>query len=676
MKKVLILFILVLAIAKFGYCTDNQSIEIKNNQTASDKKTEKDNDSSLQSKDKPDNEVVVIATRLATPTKEIGSSVSVIDSKQIEQKKKSFVTELLSGEPGINVVSSGGAGQPASVFIRGAKSEHTLVLLDGIELNDPFNPGRTFDFGQLETTNIDRIEVIRGSQSTLYGSDAIGGVVNIRTKKGSGKPKFYGFSEMGSFETFREGGGVSGGTDLYNYSFGVSRTDSKGFSAATHTKGNREEDGYKNTTLSTRFGVTPLDCLEFTNIIRYTDSEFELDDSGGRGGDDPNYYSYIKQYFMRNEGKLLLFDDMYEQIFGFSLSNYNRDLRDKSDPIDIYFSKYSYDSKIYKFDYQHNLYFPEFKVFDQKINNIFTAGLEHEKEAGRSKSMYDSFDWWTFSKVLSSSVTPRQEARIDSLFLQDKISIADTVFTTFGARWDEHSQFGTHPTIRIVPSVFVNQTGTKLKVSYGNGFKAPTLYQLFSDYGNRNLQPEESDSWETGFEQFFCNNKISFGTTYFQNNLKNLIDYDFGTSKYTNIAEATTKGIEFFANYNMITNLDLGFNYTYLNTKDLATRQNLLRRPKNSIGINTNYRFFDDKANINCEIKYVGGSFDNDFSTWPATRVRLKGYTLVNVTAKYAVTKNVEVFGKINNLLDNYYETVYGYENQPFSIYGGVKVEL
>lgn len=668
---------LIFLIPQSAYCSDNNSKTIGTNNFF-----EPDNESATSgssAKTGSKNDVVVIATRLATPKKEIGSSVSVIDSEKIEREKKDFVAQLLKGEPGINVVSNGGLGQQTSVFIRGAKSEHTLVLMDGIELNDPSNPGRTFDIGQLETTNIDRIEIIRGSQSTLYGSDAIGGVINIQTKKGSGELKLYGFSEMGSFETFREGGGVSGGTDLYNYSLGVTRTDSKGFSTASHTKGNREEDSYRNTTVSAKIGLTPLECLEFTNIIRYTDAQTELDGfdyTFGLPVDDPNYFSDIRQYFMRNEAKLLLFDDIYEQVFGFSLTDYDRDLRNKSDSTDPYFSKYSYNSNIYKFDYQHNLYFPEFNILNRKINNIFTAGLEHEKESSKSQSLYDSFDWWTFSKVMTKTRTPRQEARIDSVFLQDKISIADTVFTTFGVRWDEHSQFGTNPTIRVVPSVYINQTGTKFKTSYGTGFKAPTLFQLFSDYGNRQLEPEKSDSWETGIEQYLCENKICAGITYFENNFKNLIDFDSGTNRYKNIKEAETQGIEFFTNVNMIDNLDLGFNYTYLQSKDLSTRQTLIRRPKNSIGIDANYRFFEDKANINCELIYVGGSIDNDYSTWPATRVRLEGYTLVNLTAKYALTKNIEVYAKIHNLLDDYYETVLGYENQRFSIFGGVKVEL
>ncbi|MBM4308851.1 MAG: TonB-dependent receptor, partial [Deltaproteobacteria bacterium] len=154
--------------------------------------------------------IVVTATRIETPVEEIASSVTVISSQEVERKKKAYVLDLLREAPGINVARTGGPGKETAVFIRGANSEHTLVLIDGVEVNDSMSPGRSFDFANLTVDNVERIEILRGPQSTLYGSDAIGGVINIITKKGEGKPKFSLSAEGGSFTTFRETAGVSG----------------------------------------------------------------------------------------------------------------------------------------------------------------------------------------------------------------------------------------------------------------------------------------------------------------------------------------------------------------------------------------------------------------------------------------------------------------------------------
>jgi vitamin B12 transporter len=224
--------------------------------------------------------VVVTATKLETPVSEIASSVTVITAEEIENRQPTSALDVLRTVPGLDVVRQGGLGQQTSVFLRGGNSTHTLVLVDGIEMNDPANPGRSFDFATLGTDNIERIEIVRGPGSTLYGSDAIGGVINIITRKGSGKPTITLSAEGGSFETHQEKLSLSGGNDLWNYSLAASFIESNGISAADERYGNSERDGYDRTSVSSRIGITPTTNFDLDFFLRYFDSEADLETFG------------------------------------------------------------------------------------------------------------------------------------------------------------------------------------------------------------------------------------------------------------------------------------------------------------------------------------------------------------------------------------------------------------
>ncbi len=602
-------------------------------------------------------EVVVSATRIEIPVREAGSSVTVISGSQIEEQQKPTVPDVLRTVPGLDVVKRQGA---TSVFMRGAKSEHTLVLIDGIEMNDPISPGRAFDFSYLTVDNIERIEVIRGPQSTLYGSDAIGGVINIITKKGKGSPSGFVSAEAGSFHTFRERAGISGGNSFANYSLGISRLDTEGISAADRDDGNHEDDGLENTTVSGRVGLTPGESFGLDVILRWIDAEADIDNSGGPGGDDPNYTTETQQLYFRSQASLLLLDDLWEQKLGFSLTDYSREGQNDTDadhPDDL--SRDSYDGKIVKFDWQHDLYLHE--------TNTLTLGAETEAEKGRSdyysQSIYGPY----------SSTFDEETARTSSFYLQDRITLRDSLFTTLGVRVDDHNRFGTETTYRITTAYCINQSGTTIKGSYGTGFKAPTLYQLYSAYGDETLDPEESTGWDVGVEQTLFGERLKLSATYFSNDFDDLIDYDTGLWKYVNVAEALSHGIELVATLMPTDDLTIRAGYTYTDTQDKTTGEDLLLRARNRFGFNVNYRILN-KANINLDISHIGSRYDNDFSTWPATRVRLDPYTLVNLAASYCITGSVQLFSRVENLFDEEYEEVKGYGTAGFSVYGGLKV--
>ncbi len=607
-------------------------------------------------------EVVVTATRLKTPSRQIGSSITVITSKQIEEMQKSTLLDLLRDLPSLDVVQTGGHGGTTSVFIRGAKPGHTLILIDGIEMNDPISPDRSYNLANLTTDNIERIEIIRGPQSTLYGSDAIGGVINIITKKGRGKPGGFVSVKGGSFDTFRERAGLNGASGLINYSMEVSRLDTEGISSAGAKYGNQEKDGYRNTSISVRLGVTPVEDLDGDFILRYIDARADIDNTGGKGGDDPNSTLRSKELFLRAQARLIMLDGKYEQKLGFSLTDHDRNYNNDTDPghpSDL--SRSSYDGKTYSLDWQHNLYlYPA---------NTLTMGLEQKKEQGRS-DYYSESAWGPYTSRFEA-----KSARTTGYYAQDQVKLRGSWFTTLGIRLDDHSRFGTKTTYRITSAYLIRRTRTKIRGSYGTGFKSPSLFQLYSRYGDEDLKPEESTGWDAGVDQSFFHKRLTIGATYFHNSIDNMIEFDSGTSTYMNIDRAYTKGVELSISAQPYNDLTMRASYTHTETEDRTTGEGLLRRPKNKFAFDLNYHFLK-RGNLNLEFLYVGKRFDTDYSTFPATRVELDNYVLVNLAGSYQIVRNIQVTGRMENLLDQDYEEVKGYGTPGISGFAGIKVSF
>lgn len=607
--------------------------------------------------------IIVTATRTNQYYGELSSSTTVITAEDLKKSGKEMVVEALAEVPGLDVVQNGGVGKNASVFIRGANSEHTMVMIDGVEINDPMSPGRSFDFAHLTIDNIDRIEVIRGPQSTLYGSDAMGGVINIITIKGTGKPKFSIGAEGGSYNTYRESAGVRGGTKSVNYSLGISRFDSKGYSTAGEKYGNTEKDGYGNSSISARLGFNVFENFNIDFIARYTDAKNDLDNKSGEGGDDPNYTSHSKQFVFNTQADLSLLNGKWEQKIGFSFSNNDRDYQNDKDSLHPSDSLQSfYKGRILKIGWQNNLFLHK--------SNTLILGVEYENEKGESEYAWDSA-WGP-----GNNIFPEKSANTIGFYIQDNITVWEKLFVTLGLRSDHHNLFGSEVTYRIAPAYIFN-TNTKIKATYGTGFKAPSLYQLYAPatawgpIGNENLGPEKSKGWDIGVEQYLFENRLMFGVTYFQNEFENLIEFDWQKG-YVNISGAETSGIEIYISSRFNKRLTLSSSYTYTKTKDKETEEQLLRRPKNKFSLNLNY-CFGKKTNVNVNIIYVGKR--DDIYPYP-TRVEVDAYTLVNLRASYNITSSIQLFFKVDNLFDEDYEVVKGYGTAGLSAYAGLKLNL
>ncbi len=599
-------------------------------------------------------EVVVTATRIPTPVNEVASSMSVITAEDIERNQFRTVVEALQALPSLSVVRSGGPGKTTAIFSRGTNANQTLVLIDGIEINDPSTPDGRADVSSILLDNVERIEVLYGSQGTLYGSDAIGAVINVITKTGEGKPTVTAYAEGGSFTTLNQSASLRGGTALYNYSFNVQHLFSDGLSATTDEfappGAPNDDDEHENITLSARLGLNPTDNLELSFAGRYVETENELDLNVFPIQSDNDSDGESEQIFVRGDVKLSLFDGKTEHRLGAAYTRYDRLDRDDPDPINPldFLRDHNIGTKL-KFDLQNDFYLVD--------HHIFTLGLETEEESIDSSLVSQS----AFGPFNS---TADAEVRNKAVYFQDQVSYFDRLFGTVGVRVDDHETFGTEVTYRIAPAYLHLETATKIKGSYATGFRAPSLFQLFGSsisgfgvfVGNPNLKPEESDSWEVGFEQSLWDERLAFGATYFETEVTNLIEG--GATTNANIGEADLSGVEAFVTVNVTENLIASANYAYTRPKNADTDADLLRRPRHKAKFNIGFRPVE-KLTLSMEGVYVGKRFDVDAATF--ARIKTPEYFVLNLFAAYEINEMFQVFGRIENALDRDFEEPDGF---------------
>ena len=608
------------------------------------------------------NEIVVTATKTEIPLYTAGSSVSVISSKDIAIRQLKTVIDVLRQEPGISVIEQGGPGKLANIFMRGSNPNHTLVIVDGVTMNDASSPNNAFDFSSLNTNDIDRIEIVRGPQSTLYGSDALAGIINIITKQGSDKPQYSFSSEGGSNGYYRGNISALGKTGIFKYAITASRNGTEGISASSSRYGNIEKDGNRNNSFTSRFGVDFFAKTELDLIYKYSGAETKLDQSE-KFGDDPNYNYNTEEHLFSAGIKTSSFNDKWDQQFTASVIkrfSHSLDLVDAAHP---YLSSDSYNkAQRVKLSWQNNLRLIE--------NNLITFGIESQSETART-SYYSTGEWGPFD-----SLFPEQSIRTTGVYFQDQLNIANRFFASAGIRYDNNQKFGIVTTFRIAPAYFITETGTKFRMSYGTGFKAPSLFYLFDPmFGNPDLKPEKSRGWDIGIDQYFSNGLYNISLTYFNLELENMFGFD-SNYRTINIAEASSRGVEFSASVININNFSFNANYTYTLTKDEYNLspdfgKPLLRRPRDQISIVANYSF-DEKINLNLQFRYAAKRYDKDFSTFPVSRVTVPDYALINIGAGYKIFNYLELNARIENLFDKQYEEVLYYGTLGRSIYAGM----
>jgi vitamin B12 transporter len=602
-------------------------------------------------------EVVVTATRLETPNENVASSVTVITAREIEASGVKSVSEILNTVPGLDVFRLGGVGQQSSVLMRGADPAHLPVLVDGFAVNDPGSPKGTFNWAHMMVENIERIEVLRGPQSTLYGSDAMAGVINIITKRGEGALGATLELEAGSFETKSGRLVIDGGDDL-TYSLALSATDSEGISAAEEKDGNTEKDGYRNLSISGRMDVPVGIGGELSVTARMLDSESDLDEINGNTflfADDPNSKIEESQLFTGARLLLDLLGGRLEQSFGVSMADYERTYRNPPDASNPNDDLEKDDGVTIIANLQ--------STFDLGKGGLLTAGLDLEEDRVQSQADFSGFP---------INVDQHEVSRA-GVYLQEQISLGESVSLIAGGRLDDHDGFDDQFTYRVGTSIRMDG-GWRVRGTLATGFKAPTIYQLYnSSSGNPNLDAETSQGWDVGLEKGFDPLKGTVGVTWFGNSFEDLIDFSGFT--YFNVQEARTAGMEAFAELRPAEVLIVRLGYTVLDTEDVTTGEDLIRRPKKKMTLSANYRF-GEIGHLNLNGIFVGDRTDKDFSTWPAATVTLDSYTLINLAGSVALSDRFELTGRVENLLDEEYQEVFGYGTPGRSAYFGIRADL
>ena len=615
--------------------------------------------------------VVVTASRVPVPLKAVGGSITVIGAEELENRQPNFIGDVLQSVPGVDVSRSGGVGGFTQLRVRGAEANQLLVLIDGVEVNDA-TLGSEFDFAHLLNGEIERIEVLRGAQSGIWGADALAGVINVISKEGSGPPRVHGFAEAGSFGTVASGGSVSGGGDRYHFSLHGRYINSDGINNA---QTGDEEDGYENGSVSFRGGYRPHELVEFSGYVRHVASEREFDPAPFPVSVpvDGDRITDAEQTYARLQTSVELFDGRWLHRLGASLTDTeNANIFDGVEDT-------SNAGRKFRLDYQTSIH----------IDTPGFADAEHTLTFAMDREIEDFLQRGTPS--LFGDPNQDQSVASHGYAVEYRVALWGRLFLSGAVRRDDNNDFANSTTGRGTAAYTHLQTDTKVHFSYGTGVKNPTFTERFgftpdTFIGNAGLSPEQSEGWEVGIRQALFDARLIVSAVYFDEELQNEINgfvFDptippFGGLTAANIDGISERtGFELGFTAELLDSLDFAASYTNLD----ATQQNALgnqvreiRRPEDVASFNLNYRFLDDRANVNINVDHTGDILDTDFSTF--TPVILDSFTLLDVSARYQLSNRVGVYARVENLLDDDYQEVFGFNTSGIAAFAGIKVTL
>ncbi|MEL6979255.1 MAG: TonB-dependent receptor [Pseudomonadota bacterium] len=588
--------------------------------------------------------IIVSGTRFQTPIDQVGRSVSVITADEIEERQIRTVYDALRTVPGVQVIRSGSFGAVSSVSLRGLGSNQTLVVIDGVEQNDPTSANGAFNFANLDAADIERIEVLRGAQSTLYGSNAIAGVINIVTKDGRGRAGGDFYLEGGSFGTLRGSATLSGGGDFASGRITVSGIRTDGYSSAAERFGNKEDDGYESASLSGKGRIQPVDNLYFDGSFRVQSSEFEFDNFQA----DADNVGETEEIFASGSVTLLLFDGRFENKLSVSHLETDRLNVDGADAV-----TFDADGQRSAYGYQATL-----RPIDE-VSLIF--GVDYEEEETRVKEGFGA--------------TAEREAFGRFALIQ----VQPFPFLTLngGIRRDTSGDFKGATTHNASGVFEVPFTGTLLRASYAEGFRAPSTAELTPTLPTiepANLVPEESQGWDVGVEQPLFGDKASVAVNYFEQDVKNLIGFSVVEpftpnfdGRFENFDDFETKGVEVSLSADPTKWLSATASYTYTDAVNLGTNTAAGLQPEHSATLDLAVRP-TDRVNLGVAVTYNGEE--------ELFGVIVQDYVLVDLRAEFAIDDQVDIFGRVENLTDTDYLDNPSFGTAPISAYGGVKARF
>ncbi len=622
-------------------------------------------------------ELVVTPTRLPTPADEVVASVTTISGDDLRSRGVRFVQDALREVPGVSVVQVGSFGGVTSMFLRGGESDYVKVLIDGVPANQP---GGAFNWANLTTDNIERIEVLRGPGSVIYGSDAVSGVVQILTRQGQGGFSVEGGAEAGTFGTVNGRGGVLGGTSRLAYSADASRFTTDGIYAFNND--------YGNTALSGSIRGRPDQRTDGSLSFRYTDSRYHFPTDFAGVLSDSNQASAEEMVSLAGEvGRQL--SQRYDLRLTLGGSRTNADFDDTAD--------HPGDTLGFGFA-SHRTSRAERGNADIRLNALasevltLTAGVQVERETERQTGETTS----NFGGIVTLPDTPFDRARTTwGYYSQALVDLNSGLAINLNARLDDNSAFGTFFTYRA-GAVYRLLAATKVRASVGRSFKAPTFCEQFCDapfvVGDSSLSPERSTSWEAGIEQGFASGRASIWATYFDQRFTDMVVYDAGgapgSPTYRNGAAATARGIETGVSMELGSHIGASASYTYLDTQatddagspspSFAAGERLIRRPAHSAGVTLRSQA-GDRVTLGGAVLYTGSRNDVDFNQFPAQVVELAAFTTVNLSTEIEFLRGgpgrptLSGAFRVENVFNERYEQVVGFEGRERAVFGGAK---
>jgi vitamin B12 transporter len=618
--------------------------------------------------DRPPETIVVTASRIPVPLSAVGSSITVIEREQIEERESAFAIDLLRAVPGVAISQSGSIGSQTQLRMRGAEANQVLVLIDGIEANDPAGNAE-FAFENLGTWDIDRIEVVRGAQSGLWGSDALAGVINVITQRPDEKLSVSGFGEGGAFDTWSAGTRISGGLLGTRAGLSVSSIDSDG-SNSSRTGG--EDDGYRNRTVNLAVDGSPADNFDLEFNGRYSDIHKEFDSSSwltGLPADTLDETDMSLGYF-GSKGTLRLLDDRWTQSLraGWTRSDADNSNEDGDNG--------STDADRYAVYYQSTWHFTP--ASPDSAGNSLTFALDHEREEFSQRGT--AAPWGDPNQEQSDHNT--------AVIAEGLFSPLERLSLSLSVRHDDNSSFENINTYRATTAWADEATGTRLHAAIGRGQKAPTFIERYGYFpgqftGNPDLDPERSTAWELGIDQALTGVQASVGVTYFHEDLKDEISSIWTPITTTINLPGTSRrrGVEVAALARLSPGLKVAATYTYTDATepDPITGQDVLelRRPRHTGSLDADWSSRDGRLDLNASLSYTGSHDDAYYPpTYIQEVVELDAYKLVSVAATYRLNDATRIYTRIDNLFGSSYEDVYGYNTPGIGAYAGLRFDF
>ena len=571
------------------------------------------------------NAIVVTATGAPSTPADAGQAITLIDAGLIAQRQFSTIADLLATVPGVTATQTGPIGGFSAIRIRGAEGEQTLTLIDGVKINDPAAPGGGFDFANLLTGNVDSIEILRGANSVPWGSQAIGGIVNIATRRPGEGTSGGGRLEYGANDRFTAVGHANYGSGAFRASLGGGYFTDDGISAAA---GGTEADGYRQTAANGRIEIDIADAATVDLRGYYADSRADMD------GFPPPFYSladtpqYATARQLAGYAGLRVRTGTLQHIFAVTLNDIDRDnYASPAATAADFFTR----GKATRFEYKGDW------AIAAGLRAVF--GAEHER-----------------SRLFDGFLTAK--SHVSGGYVQLVAKPFEALTLAGGARLDDHKTYGNKATFSANAAWRVGENMV-LRAAYAEGFKAPTLYQLYSFYGDPDLQPEIAKSYEIGAEQWLLARRIRFALTAWQRRTTNQIDFDLLLYRYNNIARSRGKGVEAELELRPSDRLTFAANYSYTDSEgrqeNVASYSRLLRRPVHSLNTAIDWTAFG-KLKLGASLRMVSDSRDGFGGT-----TRIDGFAIASIRAAVPVTQNLEVYGRVENLFDDRYQTVAGY---------------